>query len=174
MQFSTSKNKALKGLSLSAFTLMAMMASSYTLAQSCPELSSVKAENVNGIVQYSVDEWRGTNADTGAEPENVNYAAVKGVKFAGVMLAQRKAGSHGEDPADTPGSIISFVKCDYTGEGTNHRVRLSHRTSTMAIADAGSWADEKKTTSGDNTNSAGTINKECKATSVTSCTFTLP
>lgn len=173
MQFSTPKNKALKGLSLSAFTLMVMMASSYTLAQSCPELSSVKAENIDGVFQYNAGDWKGTNADAGVEPEDVNYAAVKGVKFASVMLAQRKVGSNGEDSADTPGSIISFVKCDYEGTGKNARVRLSLRTSTMAIGETGIWADENKSTSGDNKNSAGTVNKECKASSVSACTFTV-
>ncbi|MHC8329378.1 hypothetical protein [Pseudomonas sp. LB1P83] len=173
MQFFTQSNNALKGLKLGALTLMTLMASTYTLAESCPALSTVKATNVNGIYEYSVDEWKGTNEETGADPANVDYTKADGMKFSDVMLAQRKVGSQGEDPADKPDSVISFVKCNYEGKGKNDRVRLSLRTPTMASGETGIWADENKSTSGNNKNSAGTVNKECKATSVSACTFTV-
>ncbi|WP_207863739.1 DUF3757 domain-containing protein [Pseudomonas sp. 58(2021)] len=168
MQISNKKTSALKVISLSVFTMFTMMAGTYTLAENCPPLSSVSSQDINGTFHYSAGAFKGSNADTGVEPENVDYSKKSGVKFTTATLAQRKVGSEGEDPADKPGSIISYVKCDYEGSGADDRVRLSQRTKAFATEGKGTW--EKDT----NENSAKTHNKKCSASNVTDCEFNLP
>ncbi|WP_170929722.1 DUF3757 domain-containing protein [Pseudomonas sp. B26(2017)] len=168
MPLSNDKKSALKGTTLSIFAMFTMVISTYTLAESCPPLSSISSQDVNGTFHYSAGAFKGSNADTGVEPENVDYSKKSGVKFTTATLAQRKVGSEGEDPADKPGSIISYVKCDYEGSGADDRVRLSQRTTAFATEAKGTW--EKDTQE----NSANTHNKKCSASDVTDCEFNLP
>lgn len=172
---STTKRSTLSSQCLKVvITLATLIGSTCAFAESCAPESQITASESGGEVVYTAGEFKGNNEDSGND-ENRSYLSPT-LKFERATLSQRKIGTHGEDPKDTAGSIVSFVKCDYVGAGGSKagsppdRVRLSKRYTTLPKPDKGNWLTEtiNRTVV---TNSAGTENTYCTSTDPTACTF---